>query len=62
MKANTIPLILFFLASTNAAAQQVSPHAQKAVQTIQQLRAIGLSTADELEPAPSKGAEPAKAT
>jgi hypothetical protein len=52
MKANTIPLILFFLASTNAAAQQVSPHAQKAVQTIQQLRAIGLSTADELEPAP----------
>jgi hypothetical protein len=49
---NSIFLILSLLASTNVAAQQVSPHAQKAAQTIQQLRAIGMPDADDVDPAP----------
>jgi hypothetical protein len=52
MKANSIFLILFLLASTNLAAQQVSPHAQKAVQAIQRLRAIGMSDTVDVDPAP----------
>ena len=52
MKANSIFLILFLLVSTNAVAQRVSPHARKAVQTIQQLRAIGMPEADDVDPVP----------
>jgi hypothetical protein len=39
-------------ACTNLAARSVSPHAQKAVETIQQLRSIGLPNANDLESGP----------
>ena len=52
MKAGSTILAVFLLASTNAAAQQVSPHAQKAVQTILQLRAIGLPANDDYASGP----------
>ena len=52
MKAGSTIFALFLLASTNAAAQQVSPYAQKAVQTIGQLRAIGLPANDDYESGP----------
>lgn len=52
MKSLLVCLTLFLLACTNPAAQQVSPHAQKAVETIQQLRAIGLPNLNDLESGP----------
>jgi hypothetical protein len=45
-------LTLVLFACSNLAARPVSPHAQKAVETIQQLRAIGLPNSNELESGP----------
>ena len=52
MKTLWVCITLFFLACTDLFAQQVSPHAKKAVETIQQLRAIGLPKPNELESGP----------
>lgn len=52
MKAIWVLLFCFLLAGTNLAAQQVSPHAKKAVETIKQLRLIGLPNPDDLESGP----------
>jgi hypothetical protein len=45
-------LILVILASSDLAAHPISPHARKAVEAIQQLRVIGLPSANDLESGP----------
>jgi|HubBroStandDraft_6_1064221.scaffolds.fasta_scaffold235534_1 hypothetical protein len=56
IKKATTPIWVFvalaLFACTNLAARPVSPHAQKAVETIQQLRAIGLPNSNDLESGP----------
>jgi hypothetical protein len=56
IKMATIPvwvlITLALFACTNLAARPVSSHAQKVVETIQQLREIGLPNSNELEPGP----------
>jgi len=52
MRAIWVCLILVFLACTNLTASSVSPHAQKAAETIRQLRAIGLPNSSDLESGP----------
>jgi len=52
MKTIWVSVTFSLLACTNLAAQKVSPHAQKAVETIQQLRAIGLPSPNDLELGP----------
>lgn len=52
MKTIWVCFTFFLFACTNLAAEQVSPHAKKAVETIQQLRAIGLPDSNELESGP----------
>jgi hypothetical protein len=52
MRPLWVCLTLFFFACTSVPAHPVSPHAQKAVETIQQLRAIGLPNSNDLESSP----------
>lgn len=52
MKPRWLCLILALLAPTGLIARVVSPHAQKAVETIRQLRAIGLPASEDLENGP----------
>jgi hypothetical protein len=48
----TLRVSILFLACCTARAQQVSPHAHEAVQTIRELRAIGVPEPDDLEKDP----------
>jgi hypothetical protein len=52
MRPILVCLTLVLFTSANSAARPVSPHAQKAVETIQQLRAIGLPNSNDLESGP----------
>jgi hypothetical protein len=52
MRRAWLCLTLGILTSTGLSAHPVSPHAQKAVETIRQLRAIGVPDSDDLETAP----------
>jgi hypothetical protein len=52
MKPLCVCLALGLLTSARLGASRVSPHAQKAVETIRQLRAIGVPATDELEAGP----------